>query len=229
MTSLSSLRIRLSRPFGRQCNHKDAWEPTRRSRIVEKEVKGGYEVTVAGSALLSFSRSTKIKKESADTSAATFDFLFSEYTVDDRGLNVVVSRRAIIEQQRRLVARRGWPSLTRADVKGTIPGLMDFGAFVDLGASSFNRRARSRGSESRTFNTVLKAGDGVTVKVLHIDRDAGKISLSRKECMTRVFNRSSDEESAAKSAEEVAEWMKSNDKRNANVGSMASAFDGLNF
>ena len=77
------------------------------------------------------------------------------------------------------------------------------------------------------LNTVLKSGDAVTVKVMHIDREEGKISLSRKECMSRVFKRDPADEAAAKSAAEVAEWMKTNAEKNANVGSMASAFDGL--
>ena len=77
------------------------------------------------------------------------------------------------------------------------------------------------------LNRVLKSGDAVTVKVMRIDRDEGKVSLSRRECMARVFKRSPEDEAAAKSAAEVAEWMEENSRRNANVGSMSSAFDGL--
>jgi hypothetical protein len=62
---------------------------------------------------------------------------------------------------------------------------------------------------------------------MRIDREEGKVSLSRRECMARVFKRSPEDEAAAKSAAEVAEWMEENSRRNANVGSMSSAFDGL--
>ena len=111
--------------------------------------------------------------------------------------------------------------------KGYVP-VMDFGAFVDLGGVEGLIPAREVAWERvEDLNTVLKSGDGVTVKVMHIDREAGKISLSRKECMARVFHKSPEDEAAAKSAAEVAEWMEANKKRNAGVGSMASAFDGL--
>ena len=113
-------------------------------------------------------------------------------------------------------------------LNGTVTRVMDFGAFVDLGGVEGLIPAREVAWERvDDLNTVLKAGDGVTVKVLHVDREAGKVSLSRKECMARVFRRSPEDEAAAKSAAEVAAWMEENKKKNENVGSMASAFDGL--
>jgi ribosomal protein S1 len=75
--------------------------------------------------------------------------------------------------------------------------------------------------------SVLKSGDMVTVKVLRIDREEGKVSLSRKECLPRVFRRSSEEIAEAKSAEEVAQWMAENEKRNRGFGSLSGAFGSL--
>ena len=72
---------------------------------------------------------------------------------------------------------------------------------------------------------VLKSGESVTVKVLRVDRDAGKITLSRKECMPRVFKKSQEEIAAEESAGEVAAWMKEAERKNANVGSIAGMFD----
>ncbi len=111
-------------------------------------------------------------------------------------------------------------------LNGTVTRVMDFGAFVDLGGVEGLIPAREVAWERvEDLNTVLKAGDGVTVKVMHIDREAGKISLSRKECMARVFRKSPEEEAAAKSAAEVAEWMEENQKKNAGFGT--GAFDAL--
>ena len=104
--------------------------------------------------------------------------------------------------------------------------MLDFGAFVDLGGVEGLIPAREVAWERvDDLSTVLKAGDGVTVKVLRIDREAGKISLSRKECMARVFRKSPEEEAAAKSAAEVAAWMAENEKKNAGFGT--GAFDAL--
>ena len=200
------------------------------SGIVEKEVKGGYEVTVAGQrAFCPFSQIDKIKKEAGEYLGRKFDFVVTEYSRDDRGLNVVVSRRALIEVQEQAMKEAMLAELNEGEtLNGVVTRVMDFGAFVDLGGVEGLVPAREVAWERvEDLNAVLKPGDAVTVKVMHVDREAGRISLSRKECMSRVFKRSPEEEAAAKSAAEVAAWMKENEEKNANVGSMASAFEGL--
>ena len=224
---------------------KTAWETGDTvSGVVEKELKGGYEVTVAGNiplrsspkgplggvrAFCPFSQIDKFKKDSSEYMGRKFDFIVTEYSKDDRGLNVVVSRRALIEVQEAAMKEAMLAELNEGEtLNGTVTRVMDFGAFVDLGGVEGLIPAREVAWERvEDLNTVLKSGDAVTVKVMHIDREEGKISLSRKECMSRVFKRDPADEAAAKSAAEVAEWMKTNAEKNANVGSMASAFDGL--
>ena len=210
---------------------KTAWETGDTvSGIVEKETKGGYEVTVAGQrAFCPFSQIDKFKKDGAEYLGRKFDFVVTEYSRDERGLNVVVSRRALIEVQAEAMKEAMLAELNEGEtLNGTVTRVMGFGAFVDLGGVEGLIPAREVAWERvEDLNTVLKSGDGVTVKVMHIDREAGKISLSRKECMSRIFKRSPEDEAAAKSAAEVAEWMKENAVKNANVGSMAAVFDGL--
>ena len=210
---------------------KTAWETGDTvSGIVEKETKGGYEVTVAGQrAFCPFSQIDKFKKDGAEYLGRKFDFVVTEYSRDERGLNVVVSRRALIEVQAEAMKEAMLAELNEGEtLNGTVTRVMDFGAFVDLGGVEGLIPAREVAWERvEDLNTVLKSGDGVTAKVMHIDREAGKISLSRKECMSRIFKRSPEDEAAAKSAAEVAEWMKENAVKNANVGSMAAVFDGL--
>ena len=210
---------------------KAAWEAGEAiAGLVEKEVKGGYEVTVAGQrAFCPFSQIERIRQEGAEYVGRKFDFIITDYSVDERGLNVVVSRRALQEVQAEAMKEAMLNELNEGEtLNGTVTRVMDFGAFVDLGGVEGLIPAREVAWERvEDLNAVLKSGDAVTVKVMHIDREEGKISLSRKECMSRVFKRDPADEAAAKSAAEVAEWMKTNAEKNANVGSMASAFDGL--
>ena len=63
------------------------------------------------------------------------------------------------------------------------------------------------------------------MKIIKLDLEAQKITLSRKECMSRVFKRSPEDEAAAKSAAEVAAWMEENSKKNSGFG--CGAFDQL--
>ncbi len=208
---------------------KAAWEAGDAiSGLVEKEVKGGYEVTVAGQrTFCPFSQIDKFKKDAAEYVGRKFDFLVTEYSVDDRGLSVVVSRRALIELQEAALREATLAQLTEGEtLNGTVTRVLDFGAFVDLGGVEglipAGEIAWERVNDPREF---LKSGDGVTVKVMRIDREAEHISLSRKECLARVFKKTPEEEAAEQNEAEVAEWMKSNAKRNANVGTMSGLFD----
>ena len=210
---------------------KQAWEEgASLPGLVEKEIKGGYEVTVAGQrAFCPFSQIDRFKKEGAEYLGRKFDFLVTDYAVDDRGLNVIVSRRALMEVEAQALKEALLARLNEGEtLNGTVTRVMDFGAFVDLGGLEGLIPVREVSWDPvDDINAILKSGDGVTVKVLRVDREEGKVALSRRECMARVFKRTPEEEAAAKSAEEVAEWMRENAKRNENVGSLAGAFDGL--
>lgn len=212
---------------------KAAWEAGEAiSGLVEKETKGGYEVTIAGQrAFCPFSQIDRYRREGETYVGRKFDFIVTEYSKDERGLNVIVSRRALLEVQAEALKEAMLNELREGEtLHGTVVKVLDFGAFVDLGGIEGLIPAREVAWERvNDLNTVLKAGDGVTVKVLRVDRAEGKITLSRKECLARVFHKSAEEEAAEENAAAVAAWMEESQKRNAGVGSMASAFDGLKF
>ena len=208
---------------------KAAWDAGETvSGLVEKEVKGGYEVTVAGQrAFCPFSQIDKFKKDSAEYIGRKFDFVITEYSKDDRGLNVVISRRELLEIEAAALKEAMLEQLSEGEtLNGTVTRVMEFGAFVDLGGVEGLVPAREVAWERvDDLNTVLKSGDAVTVKIMRIDREEGKISLSRKECLPRTFRKSPEDEAAAKSAAEVAAWMEENKKRNTGFGT--GAFDNL--
>lgn len=210
---------------------KAAWDAGEAiSGVVEKATKGGYEVTIAGQrAFCPFSQIDRYRKEGEEYVGRKFDFIVTEYAKDDRGLNVIVSRRALLEVQAEALKEAMLNELNEGEtLHGTVVKVLDFGAFVDLGGIEGLIPAREVAWERvNDLNTVLKAGDGVTVKVLRVDREEGKITLSRKECMARVFKKSAEEEAAEENAAAVAAWIAESQKKNAAVGSMASAFDGL--
>ena len=198
--------------------------------LVEKEIKGGYEVTVAGErAFCPYSQIDKIRREPSEFIGRKFDFLVSEYSKDERGLSVVVSRRALIEREEAALREEALARVEEGQtLNGTVTNVLAFGAFVDVGGVEGLVPAREIAWERVEDPTaVLKAGDAVTVKVLRVDREAGKITLSRKECMARVFKRTPEEIEAERSAAEVADWMRENERRNAGVASLASAFDAV--
>ncbi len=198
--------------------------------IVEKEIKGGYEVAVAGErAFCPFSQIDRTTRDPSEYIGRKFEFLVSDYTKDERGLNVVVSRRALLDVQAEALREAVLERLIEGEtLNGTVTRVLNFGAFVDLGGLEGLIPVREMSWERVEDPTkVLKPGEGVTVKVMRVDRDNGKVSLSRKECMTRTFKKTAEEIAAEESAAEVSKWIKQAEERNANVGSIAGAFDKL--
>jgi small subunit ribosomal protein S1 len=95
-------------------------------------------------------------------------FLVTE--VKDGGRNVVVSRRALLEREAMESARKTLDALTPgAVVRGSVTGVRDFGAFVDLGGIEGLIPASEVGHDrSRAIGDALRAGDVVEVMVREI-------------------------------------------------------------
>jgi small subunit ribosomal protein S1 len=66
-------------------------------------------------------------------------------------------------------------------VKGTVTSITDFGAFVKVGpVEGLLHNQEISWDKSKNAKSELNVGDEVEVKIIKIDRDAGKISLSKK-------------------------------------------------
>jgi len=66
-------------------------------------------------------------------------------------------------------------------VKGTVTSITDFGAFVKIGSvEGLLHNQEISWDKSKNAKGELKVGDEVEVKIIKIDKDAGKISLSKK-------------------------------------------------
>src|ERR1700720_3141484 len=97
--------------------------------------------------------------------------------------NVVLSRRAVLEEQRKEDRERILDRLQPGQVvEGTISNIVDFGAFVDLdGIDGLIHISELSWSHVNHPSEVLEIGQTVQVKVLDIDRDRQRISLGLKQ------------------------------------------------
>ncbi len=105
--------------------------------------------------------------------------------------NVVLSRRAVLEEERKEVRQqildRLQPGLV---VEGQISNIVDFGAFVDLdGIDGLIHISELSWSHVNHPSEILKIGDTVQVKVLDIDRDRQRISLGLKQTQEDPWQR----------------------------------------
>jgi small subunit ribosomal protein S1 len=145
-------------------------------------IKGGYEVTVAGlRAFCPFSQMDVRRAESPeDYVGRVLEFRISRY--GENGRNIVLSRRQLLEERAAVTAEETRRKIVPGAVlPGTVSSLADFGAFIDLGGVQ-GLVPISEISHSRVARPGdrLRVGEPVTVKVLKVDEEKGRISLSLK-------------------------------------------------
>jgi small subunit ribosomal protein S1 len=97
--------------------------------------------------------------------------------------NVVLSRRAVLEDERKEMRQAILDRLNPGDViEGQISNIVDFGAFVDLdGMDGLIHISELSWSHVNHPSEILEVGQTVKVKVLDIDRDRQRISLGLKQ------------------------------------------------
>ena len=145
-------------------------------------IKGGYEVTIAG--LRAFCPLSQMDVRRAETSGdyvgRVLEFRITRY--GESGRNIVVSRRQILEERAAKAAEETRKKIAPGAVlSGTVAALADFGAFVDLGGVQALVPV-SEISHTRVGHPAdrLRVGESLTVKVLRVDQEKGKITLSLK-------------------------------------------------
>lgn len=151
---------------------------------VEQAVKGGYVVRIGGErAFCPLSQIDTVRTGNPAThEGRVYTFRIIEYK--DGGKDLVVSRRALLEQEQQANAAQARQSIVAgAILKGRIASVRDFGAFVDLGGGvqgllHVSEMAWSRVSDT---STVVKPGEEITVKVLRVDEATQKIALGLKQ------------------------------------------------
>jgi len=151
---------------------------------VERAVKGGYEVRIARQR--AFCPISQIDNVRTDNPAAhegrVYEFRIIEYR--EGGKNLVVSRRALLEEAQQASAAEIRQSIVAGAVlTGRVTSVREFGAFVDLGGGVQGLLHVSEMGWSRVSDAsqIVKPGDAISVKVLRVDADKQKISLGLKQ------------------------------------------------
>jgi small subunit ribosomal protein S1 len=146
-------------------------------------VKGGYEVRLGRQrAFCPMSQIDTVRTDPSAHEGRVYEFRIVEYK--EGGRNLIVSRRALLEEQQRASAAEVRRSIVAGAVlTGRVASVRDFGAFIDLGGGVQGLLHVSEMGWSRVADTsqVVKPGDAVTVKVLRVDDDTQKIALGLKQ------------------------------------------------
>jgi small subunit ribosomal protein S1 len=188
--------LTLSRRLGRSAASDQQFEVAFQGGLpvegkVEREVKGGYEVRIGRRR--AFCPISQIDARGADPTVHVghvYQFRIIEYK--EEGKNIVVSRRALLEDEQRANAAKLRDKIVAgAVVTGRVASVREFGAFVDLGAGVQGLLHVSEMAWSRVSNPaeMVKAGDEITVKVLRVDEGKQKISLGLKQLSADPWSR----------------------------------------
>jgi small subunit ribosomal protein S1 len=149
---------------------------------VKGDVKGGFEVTVGSvRCFCPFSQiDLKRDKDSETYVGQTFPFKVVEF--EEESQNIVLSRRVLFEEERQAQADRIKETLVvGTDLTGTVRSLANFGAFVDIGGiDGLIPMSELAWDRTGKAEDVLSPGQEVKVRVIGIDWEKGRLTLSLK-------------------------------------------------
>lgn len=154
--------------------------------VVEKEIKGGYEIKLGGTAraFCPYSQIALRRVLNPEALIGTrLTFRISEYA--ENGRNIIVSRRALLEEEQRQLKEDAQAGISEGmTVAGTVISLQDYGAFVDIGGLEGLLPISEIGwSRVKDVREVLSVGQQLKVVIKSIDREKDRISLSIKDTL----------------------------------------------
>ncbi|MEO7320010.1 MAG: 30S ribosomal protein S1 [Nitrosospira sp.] len=151
--------------------------------LVSGKVKGGLTAMINGIRAFLPGSLVDIRPVKDTTPYENKEMEFKVIKLDRKRNNVVVSRRAVLEESQGADRQSLLANLTEgAIVKGIVKNITDYGAFVDLGGidgllhiTDLAWRRVKHPSE------VISVGDEVTAKVLKFDQEKNRVSLGMKQ------------------------------------------------
>lgn len=177
----------------RRAEHRVVWERLEKLKEsgepfeakVTERVKGGLLVDVGVRGFVPASHIARNYVENLDKFIGE-TLRLKVIEIDRRRNNVVLSRKDVLEQEYEEAKADTFASLQEgATVEGLVRRLTDFGAFVDIGrgVEGLLHVSEMAWSRVRHPSDVLSEGQSIQVRVLHVDREKERISLSLKETL----------------------------------------------
>ncbi len=111
--------------------------------------------------------------------------------IDEKRMNIIVSRRKLLEEQRAEAKQKLLGEIVEGDVRrGTVKNIADFGAFVDLGGIDglLHITDMSWGRINHPTD-IVRLEQEVTIKVLKVDRATERIALGLKQLQPNPWER----------------------------------------
>jgi small subunit ribosomal protein S1 len=151
--------------------------------VINGKVKGGFTVDVSGIRAFLPGSLVDVRPVRETTHLEGKDLEFKVIKLDQKRNNVVVSRRAVLEQANSAEREELLANLQEGmAVKGIVKNLTDYGAFVDLGGvDGLLHITDMAWKRIKHPGEIVNVGDEIDVKVLKFDRERNRVSLGLKQ------------------------------------------------
>lgn len=213
----------------RKADAEEAWEGLEdkfnNGTVIETEVKevvkGGLVVDIGVRGFIPASLIEDHFVENFDDyKGKTLEFKIVE--LDKEKNRVILSHRAVVEEQKSSLKQQTLDQLEVGSVvEGTVQRLASFGAFVDIGGvDGLVHISQISHDHLDDVASALQEGQQVKVKILSVDRDAERISLSIKDTLPGPWE--SIEEKAA-----IGSVLTGTVKRLVSYGAFVEVFQGV--
>ncbi|WDE03013.1 30S ribosomal protein S1 [Thalassomonas viridans] len=151
--------------------------------VINGKVKGGFTVEVSNIRAFLPGSLVDVRPVRDTAHLEGKDLEFKVIKLDQKRNNVVVSRRAVIENESSEERDQLLESLQEGqEVKGIVKNLTDYGAFVDLGGiDGLLHITDMAWKRVKHPSEIVNVGDEIQVKVLKFDRERTRVSLGMKQ------------------------------------------------
>ena len=149
--------------------------------IITGKIKGGLSVDIGISAFLPGSQvDTRPVRDISHL--LNCPMMFKVLKMDAKKTNVVVSRRAVIEETQRDMRQKKFDEFALGDVvSGVVKAVLEYGCFIDLGGyDSLLHSSDITWKRIAHPSEVLAVGDELTLKIIKCDNEKKRVSVSLK-------------------------------------------------
>ena len=150
---------------------------------IKSQVRGGLLVDINGVEAFLPGSHLDVTPIKDPTPFMEQDYDFKVMKISNERKNIIVSRRELIENERREKREELLASIQIGEIrKGRVKNITEFGAFIDLdGADGLLHITDMSWGRIKHPGELLKQGQEIDVKVLDINRETGRISLGLKQ------------------------------------------------
>lgn len=184
LSRLKAEKLRGWMKIGDSINEGDQIE----GRIV-KQVKGGFIVDIQGvEAFLPMSLSAFKGVPAEEIMANKYTFTVAKLNKARR--NLILSRREVVQKERDMVRDKLWGELEKGQKRtGTVKGITDFGAFIDLGGvDGLLHITDMSWTRINHPSEIVSIGDKIEVLILDYDQGGSKVSLGLKQIVSNPWD-----------------------------------------